>query len=320
MFHINQKFNLAIKRLTMYLQYHGLSRLGIQMLSFKGICVNPRTADRTTSTRIRMQSSMVAALIHEGRAIIGIDNYNHAWGSPIVSPERQSQLVLANYTTCGVSKYQVHVDNTFLINDAGEFLPSIPPEKIVLSAFVRQAVRKIVDEMKPIEEKTGGLHYWELSQVVADSIGAVPLRADNTNPNPAPRGRQYYIPWFVSGRNCAANVGILHILTTIFNEYQHLHEKEMYGYMKADVSIYLKYLQVGDPCVALTFLCRSCTHHTVGSTATDSCSAQFSNTFTRTSTRRRVSGKKTCFCDPSSLRFCITSCQIRACDSHRSCS
>ena len=110
MFHINQKFNLAIKRLTMYLQYHGLSRLGIQMLSFKGICVNPRTADRTTSTRIRMQSSMVAALIHEGRAIIGIDNYNHAWGSPIVSPERQSQLVLANYTTCGVSKYQVHVD------------------------------------------------------------------------------------------------------------------------------------------------------------------------------------------------------------------
>ena len=84
--------------------------------------------------------------------------------------------------------------------------------------------------------------YWTMSRVVREEIGSVPLRPQNNRPNP--RGRKYYKPWFVSGRNCASNIGILHVLTTICNEYQHLHAQRKYGYFKADVAIFLKFIQI----------------------------------------------------------------------------
>ena len=112
MFHINQRCNHAVKRFTLYLQYHGLSRVGINVLSNKGICVHPRTSDRTIHTRLALYDDEIARIIHSGMAIIGIDNYNHSYGSPIITEERKMQLILANETVCGISHCQVYVDNT----------------------------------------------------------------------------------------------------------------------------------------------------------------------------------------------------------------
>ena len=320
MFHVNQKSNVGVKRLTMFLQYHGLSRIGIQTLAFKGVCVNIRTADRQASKTIAQQTQTVITLFREGKAIIGMDNYNHAYGSPIVSFERKAQLSIANYTACGISRTVTHIDDLFRVNESEEYLPSIPERKVALDAFVRSACANIEAEIQNIQTLTGGMDYWQLSTVVLDSLGAVPLRPDNKLQHTAPRGRQHYTPWFVTGRNCASNIGILHVLTTIFNEYQHLHALNMYGYIKADVSIYIKYLQVSHSFVLIVMAHRSCTRPTAPSTAIASCCVQSWSTSIRSSTLWRVSGRKIYCCGRSSRRFCIISCQTPECAGHQSCS
>ena len=40
------------------------------------------------------------------------------------------------------------------------------------------------------------------------------------------------------------NSNILHVLTSLYNEYQHLHAQQKYGYFKADVSTFLKFIQI----------------------------------------------------------------------------
>jgi hypothetical protein len=146
MFHINQRFNDSVKRFTLYLQYHGLSRLGINVLANKGICVHPRTSDRSIHKRLALYDDQVSNVIRTGQTIIGIDNYNHSYGSPIISPERRTQLILANYTVCGISHCQIVGDNTILRNPQGGRIPSLPPEKLVF-AFVDKVVDDIIAAM-----------------------------------------------------------------------------------------------------------------------------------------------------------------------------
>jgi len=86
--------------------------------------------------------------------------------------------------------------------------------------------------------------YWDIAHVVAHDITVVPLREHNDIPNSHDRGRKFYKPWKVSGRNSASNIGIAHLLTTVFNTYQHLFNRHQYGYMKFDVNLYNKYWQV----------------------------------------------------------------------------
>jgi hypothetical protein len=245
MFHINQRFNDSIKRLTLYLQYHGLSRLGINVLTNKGICVHPRTSDRNINKRLSLYDAKISTIIRTGMAIIGIDNYNHCYGSPVISAERKMQLLLANYTVCGISHCQNTIDNHILLDGAGASIASLPNKKIVFAAFVQTVVNEIKAAMNAIFEETKNkFSYWTISDVVQENLAAVPLRAQNRTTNPQTRGRRWFKPWFVSGRNCASNEGILHIFTTIYNEYQHNFNQGIYGYFKADVTLFIKYFQV----------------------------------------------------------------------------
>ena len=248
MFHINQRFNEAVKRFTLYLQYHGLSRLEVNVLANKGICVHPRTSDRTINKRLAMYDDTVSGLIHSGLGIIGIDNYNHCYGSPVISAERKSQLILANYTVCGVSHCQEEVDNTILIDSEMKQIPSVPSKRILFAALVKPVVKDIKAAMDDIFQRSGKkFSYWTLSTVVQNDMATVPLRSRNRTTNQHTRGRTYFKPWFVSGRNCASNEGILHIFTSLYNEYQHNYNSGRYGYFKADVAIFLKYIQVSFP-------------------------------------------------------------------------
>jgi hypothetical protein len=171
---------------------------------------------------------------------MGIDNYNHAYGSPVVSLEQKNMLRMANFTVCGISVCQHMVDNTFVLDDSDMPLPSLPDQKVTLAAFIRPLLNQIAQAIATMTD----FCYWPLARVVRDEVGAVPLRPENKQPNPHSRGRKLYKPWFVSGRNCASNIGILHVFTNLYNEYQHLHGQEKYGYFKADVSIYLKFIQI----------------------------------------------------------------------------
>ena len=68
---------------------------------------------------------------------MSIDNYNHAYGSPVISLEHKNMLRLANFTVCGVSVCQQTVDNSFVREDSGNAQPSLPDHKVTLAAYVR---------------------------------------------------------------------------------------------------------------------------------------------------------------------------------------
>ena len=90
--------------------------------------------------------------------------------------------------------------------------------------------------------------YWEISRVVKEDLRAVPIRAYNhiriEQKDEHERGRIYYKPWFVTGRNSASNVGVAHILSHIFNAVQHVHSEGKYAFAKMDINLFNKFWQV----------------------------------------------------------------------------
>jgi len=185
MFRVNQKMNEGIKRLTMYLQYHGISRIGLQMLCIKGVCVDPRTNDRNANRQLSMYDAKLTNIIREGKAVMGIDNYNHAYGSPVISLEHKNMLRLANFTVCGISICQRPVDNLFVLNESGDPLPSLPDQKIALAAYVRPVLNQIAQAIATMTD----FCYWTESTVVREQLGSVPLRPENKRPNPHTRSK-----------------------------------------------------------------------------------------------------------------------------------
>ena len=94
----------------------------------------------------------------------------------------------------------------FLRDLEGGYLPSLPPEKTIFAALVQNVVQDISAAMDTILQETKSKYcYWMMADVVK---GDLALRAQNRKRNAQSRGRKYYKPWFVTGRNCASNVGI----------------------------------------------------------------------------------------------------------------
>ena len=77
-------------------------------------------------------------------------------------------------------------------------------------------MNKLRNSICDVNEEAGEDYcYWKVAHVVRDNLAVVPLRPSNEDQNEHERGRKYYKPWFVSGRNSASNVGIAHILSHI---------------------------------------------------------------------------------------------------------
>ena len=108
-------------------------------------------------------------------------------------------------------------------------------------------MRKIRHELCSMNETADKDYcYWNIAQVVQEDLRTVPVTSYNPKncKSVHDRGRAYYKPWFVSGRNSVANIGIANILSHIFNDTQHVHAKGQYSFAKMDVNLYNKFLQV----------------------------------------------------------------------------
>ena len=95
---INLQRTYHQKCLTRFTEYHGLSRLGIKMLSFLGITASNSTYDRHSKTSIMKYDEDIKTIIKTDCCVLGFDNYNHAYGSPVYNRERKDQLLKANFT------------------------------------------------------------------------------------------------------------------------------------------------------------------------------------------------------------------------------
>ena len=71
------------KCLTRFVEYHGLSRFGIKMLSFLGITVSTSTMDNHSKKSLTKYDEDIQDVLVDGNCVLGFDNYNHAYASGI---------------------------------------------------------------------------------------------------------------------------------------------------------------------------------------------------------------------------------------------
>ena len=122
------------KCLTRFVEYHGLSRFGIKMLSFLGITVSTSTMDNHSKKSLTKYDEDIRNVLVDGNCVLCFDNYNHAYASGIYDKEIKNQLRLANFTVFGVSICQKEVDTSFVYDDAKNPIPSVPKSKASFDA------------------------------------------------------------------------------------------------------------------------------------------------------------------------------------------
>lgn len=111
---VNQKCNYQLERLTMSLEYRGLSRFGLQILACLNAALNPRTYDRKRNKMLVVYDDMNMKFILDNKVILCFDNYNHFYTHATISLNAMSNLSLANYTVIGLSYLLKPVNNTIL--------------------------------------------------------------------------------------------------------------------------------------------------------------------------------------------------------------
>ena len=193
------------KCLTLFVAYNGLNRLGIKMLSFLGVTAKS-THDRNSNRTLTKYDEDIKTIITSDCCVLGFDNYNHAYGSQIFQ--------------CLGSCCQRDVERSFVFNEHEEPFPSVPKDRGTLSKYVPLVMKKIRHELCSMNETAEKDYcYWNIAQVVEEDLRTVPVTSyDPKNRKPIhDRGRAYYKPWFVTGRNSASNIGIAHIFSHIYN-------------------------------------------------------------------------------------------------------
>ena len=233
------------------------------------------------------------SLITAENCVIGFDNYHHAYGSSVNNKVRNTQLVLANFTVFGISLCKEEVDTSFVYDDFKDPLPSVPPAKESLLKYVDPIMDKIRTDLCDMNDTSGRDYcYWNVSRVVRDDLRAVPIRAYNNIDAKAEndRGRENYKPCFVSGRNSASNIGVAHILSHVFNAIKDIHYQSRYSFVKMDVNLYVKFLQVLFH-FQLLICCRCVGQLNAFSTTIDCSFVQYSNTGILSSMLVKVYGR-----------------------------
>ena len=66
----------------------------------------------------------------------------------------KKQLILSNYTVCGISHCQQEVDNSIIRDSKGGQIPAIPPQKTIFAAFVDDVVNDLTAAMDIVYSET----------------------------------------------------------------------------------------------------------------------------------------------------------------------
>lgn len=244
---VNQKCNLQLYRLSLNLEYRGLSRFGFQILSSCKVAVNPRTYDRKRAAHLVSYNNDNKKFILDNKVFLCFDNYNHYYNNPLVSLSKQSNLSLANFTVIGLTYLRTEVDNSHVKLPNGIIRTSVPKKLIALGAFIKSVRDLLHDTFNNFNDLvTSPYQYWEISRVVRERISCVPMKSEIKQPGDDPhpeRGLSLYRPFMVSNQNTGSNKGLANVLTKILQLVAGLLATS-YFYLRVDVDIYMKILRV----------------------------------------------------------------------------
>ena len=152
---MNIQRNEHQKCLTRLLEYYGLSRFGILMLSYLGVTICPSTNDTYAKKSLTQYDADVKEILNQGNNVLGFDNYNHAYGSTVYNKDRKTQVALANFTVFGISLCKEQVDTSFVHDDSKDPLPSVPKSKGSLLKYVNTVIDKIRTDLCDMNDESG---------------------------------------------------------------------------------------------------------------------------------------------------------------------
>ena len=86
---------------TIQQEYRGLSRIGRALTAAYGGAPTVRNYDDKKRRLIDAYGERVENMVKENNGILAFDNFCNAFGSPVLATERESALLLCNYTVAG---------------------------------------------------------------------------------------------------------------------------------------------------------------------------------------------------------------------------
>jgi len=248
---LNQQNNYHLTMINLYLDYRGLSRRGLELLSLLGVGISIRTNDRKKRFLLLQYENELLNLFKISNPIMAIDNYNGAYGNSAQHVAKPSQIALCNVTVCGLINPPKYVNNNFIFNDDNLIVPALPRVEIQLIKYLKSFINDLHissnninnnynDESKYVQSYRKYL-FWEQSRVVEINMNQVPSVGDIDNPD---YGLKNYRPWNVLPFNTAANLDMGNIYLHLNSHYKKIYQRNQYGYLRVDVSIYRKLLQM----------------------------------------------------------------------------
>ena len=146
---VNKFASEPLQMFSILLDYHGLSRAGMQYLALCHAAVLPRSLDRNKEKKLVEYDKLNQSIILEGKAVICFDNYNHAWGSAAMKLNKNTHMLNMNVTVCGISVMKTPVIQDFVYDAKSNAIPSIPASKedlLAISSFFDFESHKCIEE------------------------------------------------------------------------------------------------------------------------------------------------------------------------------
>jgi len=217
---VNMFATAPLRLFTYLLEYHGLSRFGMQLLGLCEAAIRPNTLFRTRKQEVLDYDSKTKELITSGSGVICFDNYNHSYGSAAIKLDRSTNMLLMNVTVGAMSLFRYPIDQKFVVLDSGKS----PPTRMCLDPYREAVLQKLDDALIRCNDGLSRpFAYYEKSRVIRENTKTVPLTSPNQCPEDTIRADRFNLksfrPIWVTARDSSLNLGIANIMMRIFNDY-----------------------------------------------------------------------------------------------------
>jgi hypothetical protein len=290
-----KKYGHQLFMLTLTLQFHGLSRFGLNVLGLCGASSTIRTFDRWRTALLHRYDLQIQSIIETKTFCWSWDNYSHFYRNAKLTSKRTFLSSNANYTVMGLSVMQTQVDMRIQSDADGYVVDAIPSCKVDLKVYIAPVVEWIVETFLQINSQLSAPYrYWEIAKEVHNPSGAIPLML---NPNRNAEDEEVrnnarltnYQPIGASADNSSSTEGHANLVAQFLERTRPVVERLDYIPLRVDIAIFKFFLMVCF-CLFLLIDFSPCGHQCQYLQITFDLSSQFSNSFIRFSTCTIASG------------------------------
>jgi hypothetical protein len=245
------KYGHQLFMLTLTLQFHGLSRFGLNILGLCGMASSIRTFDRWRTSLLQKYDLKMQVILNTKSYCYTWDNYSHVYRNARLTKTREFIAANANYTVFGLSVMENVVDMKIKETGDDEVIEAIPPLKSDLEKHIVCVIKWTVKLFLDISNQTSRPYcYWEIAKEVKNKSGSIPLMP-NPNRNDEDdevrnniRMMRYY-PLGASQQNSSSTEGHANLVAQFLKETRPVVVTRLeYIPLRVDIAIFKSFLMV----------------------------------------------------------------------------